>query len=196
MSDHRYNKRDLLTAGLKKLGEAGATATEIAVDRFADRFTPRVCRPPGALGELAFLVACTRCGECVKACPPAAIMTLGDQAGLASGTPFLDANKYRPCAACRDTPCISACPTGALLPLRIEDAVIGSAHLTRDRCLAWEGTACDRCLTACPFPDDALLHDEQGRPWIDPRHCIGCGLCVAVCPTKPKAIRIEPPPRF
>ena len=26
-------------------------------------------RPPGALGEADFLAACTRCGQCVAACP-------------------------------------------------------------------------------------------------------------------------------
>lgn len=194
--DRRYSKRDLLGASLKKLGEVGATATEFAVDRFADRFTPRVCRPPGAVGEVEFLVACTRCDACIKACPPGAILKLSNQAGLASGTPFLDANKYRPCVACEDTPCIKACPTGALLPTPIEQAVIGSAHLMRERCDAWQGEECALCVKACPYPDDAIITDEQGRPYIDPRSCIGCGRCVAACPTKPKAIRIDPPPRF
>jgi MauM/NapG family ferredoxin protein len=198
MSDPpRWTKRELLAQSLRRVREAGAAATEFAVERVADRFTPRVCRPPGALPEIEFLMACTRCGECVKACPAAAILTLNNEAGLAAGTPFLDANRYRPCVSCADAPCMPACPTGALRVVPIQEATIGTARLNREVCVAWTGESdCARCLKACPWPDDALVVDDEGRPWIDARSCNGCGLCVHACPTGPRAIRIDPPPRF
>ena len=196
VSDPKFSKRDLLVQGLHRVREVGAVVTEMAVEGFADRFTPRVCRPPGAVGEIEFLVACTRCGECVKACPAGAILNLDDQAGLAAGTPFLDPNRYRPCVVCTDAPCMPACPTGALQVMDMRDTFIGVARLNRDTCRAWNDIPCTNCLKACPYPDDAILFDDDGRPWIDPRHCIGCGRCIPSCPTRPKSIVIDPPPRF
>ena len=71
----------------------------------------RYFRPPGALPEVGFLTACTRCGACGDACPPHAIQFAAASAGLAAGTPFYDP-KLQPCIACPDMPCVKACPTG------------------------------------------------------------------------------------
>lgn len=194
--DEPLSKRDLLRLGAKRMGEAGAFAAEMAMDSLADRFTPLVARPPGALAEVPFLMQCTRCGECSNACPAGAILVLGDGAGIAAGTPFLDVNDHRPCVACFDAPCMPACPTGALRMVEISTAVMGTAVVDRDLCLAWTGGSCTACYDACPFQDDAILHDEDGKPYIDPRECIGCGMCRAPCPTAPKSIKVRPPPRF
>ncbi|MFT4703880.1 MAG: ferredoxin-type protein NapG [Bradymonadia bacterium] len=196
MSEDDYSKRDLLRLGRKRVQQSVALGAEYVLDNFADRFTPRVQRPPGALPELEFLLACTRCGDCIRSCPVAAILTLDDGAGASAGTPFLDVNKFRPCVACDDAPCMPACPTDALRVIDIKDAVMGTAHVDREVCIEWLGGTCDRCIKACPYPDDALLVDEEGRPYIDPRHCIGCGMCVAVCPTSPIALSVSPPGRF
>jgi len=190
------SKRQLLQFGVHRAKQAGAVAARFAAEQMADRFTPRVSRPPGAIPEIEFLLACTRCSACVKACPVGAILELDTRAGLAAGTPFIDANRARPCVACSDAPCMPACPTGALQVIDIANAVMGFAELDRDTCRAWTGTACDKCHRACPYPDDAILVDEDGRPFVDPRSCIGCGLCRAACPTRPKSIEIVPPPRF
>ena len=195
--DELLSKRDLLRRGVKRAGEAGVVAAEFALEDMANRFVPAVQRPPGALAEMHFLMACTRCGECSKACPVGAIMTLGDQAGLAAGTPFLNVNDYKPCVMCSHAPCMPACPTDALSIIPIADAVLGTAELSRDTCTAWTGeAACRRCFNACPVRDTAMVIDEGGRPYIDPRHCVGCGVCRSACPTDPKSIRIKPPPRF
>ena len=76
--DARYSKRGFLGLGVRRAKEAAAVGAEFALERFADRFTPRVQRPPGAIAELEFLIACTRCGECVRACPVGAILTLDE----------------------------------------------------------------------------------------------------------------------
>lgn len=39
----------------------------------------RYLRPPGALAEPAFLDACTRCGDCIRACPAQCITVRGDE---------------------------------------------------------------------------------------------------------------------
>lgn len=194
--DSILSKRDLLRRGMKRVGEAGAFAVEMAMDSVADRFAPLVARPPGALAEVHFLMACTRCGDCVKACPTGAILNLDDRAGVAAGTPFLDVNHHKPCVACAHVPCAPACRHGALRPVKIADAVLGTAEIDRDTCFAWNGRACQKCVTACPVRDTAMLIDEEGRPYVDPRHCIGCGMCRWACPTNPKSIRVQPPPRF
>lgn len=67
-------------------------------------------RPPGAIAEAAFKKACTGCDRCMIACPVNVIM-LEDQE---SRRPAIYPEKD-PCIHCTDTPCIAACPTGALL---------------------------------------------------------------------------------
>jgi RnfABCDGE-type electron transport complex B subunit len=41
-------------------------------------------------------------------------------------------------------------------------------------------TAFNDCVRACPF--GAIEIDEIGMPWVNPRTCTGCGICVKVCP--------------
>src|SRR5207249_11945653 len=61
------------------------------VARTEERVAPRrYFRPPGALPEVAFVAACTRCGACIDVCPVHAIVTAPAGAGLAAGTPVID----------------------------------------------------------------------------------------------------------
>ncbi len=196
MSDETYSKRGFLRFGMKRATKTGAMLAQFGLERFADRFTPHVQRPPGAIDEVSFLLECTRCGECGNACPTGAIQKLAQGAGASSGTPFLDVNKFRACAACEDAPCIQACPTDALQELDIRDAMMGTAVVDRDTCKAWNEESCERCYRACPYPDEAIILDEEGKVYVDPRDCIGCGRCVAACPTRPRSVEVEPPPRF
>jgi MauM/NapG family ferredoxin protein len=195
--DEPLSKRGLLRLGLTRAGQAVGVAGEIAIDNMASRVTPHVARPPGALTEISFLLACTRCGECAKACPVNAILELDDRAGVAAGTPFLDVNGHRACVACDDAPCMPACPSGALTVIPMKDAVLGTAVVDRELCTSWtrEGM-CTSCFQACPFNWDAIVTDEFHRPYIDPRSCIGCGICRAACPVSPRAITVRLPPRF
>ncbi|TVR04403.1 MAG: 4Fe-4S dicluster domain-containing protein [Deltaproteobacteria bacterium] len=188
-------RKEVFQLGAQRVSDALRLAGGLAAERVLDRLGPHVQRPPGALEEIDFLLACTRCGQCVEACPAAAILNLGPEAGLAAGTPFLDPNRYRPCVACEDAPCMPACPTGALEVMSIADTVMGLAVLDTETCYAWQGSICRLCSRACPYPDEAIVLDEEGRPWIDPRSCIGCGRCVAACPTTPVSLHVEPAPR-
>ena len=50
--DTSLNKRDLLRFGARRVQQGAAYAAAFAAEQMADRFTPRVQRPPGALAEL------------------------------------------------------------------------------------------------------------------------------------------------
>lgn len=149
-----------------------------------------VLRPPGALPEPAFLAACTRCRDCVAACPHGAIVLAPARFREAAGTPMLDPLRA-PCRMCSDTPCISACGPGALR-LGGEDGPfhMGIARIKTSDCLAYQGSFCSVCAERCPVPEAIVV--EVGRPRIQPQLCTGCGICHHVCPSPWNAILVMP----
>jgi len=70
------------------------------------------------------------------------------------------------CHACRDPPCVKACPTEALE--RRED---GGVIFHKDLC-----NGCGECVDACLIGAISLDGDEKA---VKCRHC---GACVAFCP--------------
>ena len=155
-----------------------------------DRAFPRRRRPPGAGPEASFLALCTRCGDCVKACPHAAIHTyVPGVAGLA-GTPVLVPDT-RPCHMCVGFPCAAACETGALEVPATETWPLGSVRVDESRCLAFAGPDCGACASLCPGGVDAL-ELRRGRPAVDEASCVGCGRCIEACPVLPAAIELLP----
>jgi ferredoxin-type protein NapG len=169
-----------------------------ALDRMAraaeDRIVQkRYVRPPGALPEMMFLAACTRCGLCAPACSPGAIRFAGPEGGLAAGTPFLEVERV-PCVACSDIPCAVACPTDALL---VTDRGWEGMHLGRitfhpNRCITFQGQACAICVQACPIGPKALELDDSGHPVLKFEGCVACGVCVRECPTLPSSFTFAP----
>jgi ferredoxin-type protein NapF len=182
------NRRDVLRSAVGDWLERFLAHTE---DRVVSR---RYFRPPGALPEIGFLAACSRCGACTDACPPHAIVNVSAQGGLAAGTPYIDF-ETQPCIACLTMPCAAACPTGALsLP---PDGWSGY-RLTRiefypERCLTFNGTACRVCADACPVGEAALTIDEAGHPVLRHEGCVGCGVCAHACPTVPASFELAYP---
>ncbi len=153
----------------------------------------RYQRPPGALSEMAFLAACTRCGACLPVCPPHAIIKVPMDGGLAAGTPYIDP-RTQPCTVCPDMPCAVACPTDALnVPLNgwtgYRMAVL---ELMAQRCITFDGTPCGVCARACPVGERALAMDEAGHPVIKAEGCVGCGVCVRACVTTPSSFVLSP----
>ena len=164
------------------------------VDKTEDRLIQqRYVRPPGALPEMAFLAACTRCGDCTPVCPVRAIRTVPTSGGLAAGTPFLEPIS-QPCVACADMPCVAACPTGALtLPANgWTHYRLGFVELIPERCVTFEGSPCRVCVDACPMGDRALVQDEAGHPVLKKEGCVGCGVCVRECITSPSSFQFHP----
>lgn len=171
-----FIKQTLLMAGKaavefqKGMSPAQKKAVEIRRKDFS-------LRPPGAVAETTFLDLCTRCDDCVKACPPQAIKK-STKKGM-EGVPVV-LPREEPCVLCNDLPCIDACTTGALVSVEREDVSMGVARIDKKRCFAWDGQNCQFCSAKCPFPGEALYLDDF-RPVIREEKCTGCGLCEQAC---------------
>ncbi len=185
------NRRDLFK-------QAAAKVTRLAVEEASMRATARATgwiRPPYALDELEFLLACTRCGECTQACPHGVIFPLSVRLGAqVATTPALDLLNHG-CHLCAEWPCVSACKPGALkLPEAKDGEAVPPSRLATvavntATCLAYLGPECGACASSCPVPGAMIW--EQERPRIDPEICTGCGMCREACIVEPKAIEIR-----
>jgi len=153
----------------------------------------RFLRPPGALPEVAFLAACTRCGDCLEVCPPHALVKVPTKGWLAAGTPHIDV-RVQACTVCADMPCAAACPTEALtVPEHGWDGYrIGVVEFRPERCITYRGIGCSVCADACPVGTSALGMDEAGHPVLRAEGCVGCGVCVTACVSTPKSFTVTP----
>jgi len=146
------------------------------------RFSPRQAplRPPWALAEDAFLAACTRCGDCIRACPQGILVEDG-------GYPRVEFGKGE-CTFCGD--CVAACQPRALQrqdqqpPWRLLPVIA-------ETCLARKGVVCRSCGDVCAAVAIRFRPQLGGSalPEVDPSRCTGCGGCVAPCPARAIELR-------
>ena len=185
--DDRMDRKSLFQMGLGYLGKMLAESVEKKLD-----LVPRTAhRPPGALVESLFLATCDGSANCVRACPYEAIR-LVDLPGISTDrTPALTPTRV-PCYLCIDVPCASACPSGALSPIKKSEIKLGLAVVNQDACFAWQGEPCALCVQACPIGSAALVQVTGKGPRVIAEGCTGCGVCTNVCPSRPRAIRIKP----
>jgi len=144
-------------------------------------------RPPGARDESGLLASCIKCGRCVEACPYQSIFLAPYSKLSLYGTPLIDPLK-EPCYLCMK--CTVVCPTGSLTPVAKEKTSMGVASIIETSCLSYEDTMCNLCYLRCPLKGKAISLDEDLRPIIIKDACVGCGVCLHVCPTKPQSIRL------
>jgi ferredoxin-type protein NapF len=137
-------------------------------------------RPPWSLSEQDFIDRCTRCSDCVNACP-GKIIVIAD-----GGFPAVDFSLGE-CTFCGE--CANACTTQAF---DTNKPAPWHLHIAIDnRCLARQNIFCMACIDTCP--EQAIrLHYAAAvpTPEIDTASCIGCGACVAICPSH--AISLHP----
>lgn len=199
LENRTSTRRDLLKALFQEAAAVvsqaaaayGAPAAEALKARAKIKKTKPFVRPPGALAEELFLDACTRCDDCVKACPEWVIRKAGPEFGKRQeGTPLLLPSE-NPCVFCTGLPCIAACTTGALLPLAPNAFLrIGLAVVDEKACYMGQGQPCDYCVKACPTRPKAISLGARGAPAVvDSSACTGCGECAQICPAN--AITIE-----
>jgi ferredoxin-type protein NapG len=146
-------------------------------------------RPPGAREEQDFLDTCSRCGECVRACPVQAIK-LDLDGGSGAGAPYID-TENQPCILCAELACMYRCPTGAILAVNRDDIDMGTASWIDYQCLNTIGSTCTTCVDSCPVGATAIELIDN-RIEVHEAGCTGCGVCHHACPTYPKSIVITP----
>ena len=187
------------------LGAAALLAVLFRLNPLA-KAKQNVIRPPGATEE-TMSSTCIRCGECIKACPTAAIQpSRAEEGGETFWTPAIVPRigycQYN-CNACGQ-----ACPVAAIpaLPLAEKKVTpIGRAYIDRSRCRPWSSNIpCTICEEVCPVPHKAIILNSADvqtgegkglmlqRPTVLPGRCIGCGLCEFKCPVHgAAAIRVQ-----
>ena len=154
--------------------------------RPASRTFP-VHRPPGAIDEFQFLAGCTRCGDCITACPYDAIIKAPERLGNVKGTPVIEADTSA-CMMCEDFPCIASCEPGVLVSTI--PPIMGTARVTEHLCLAHHHTTCTVCSERCPV--EGAIDVTDGKPTVIEDTCTGCGVCRYVCPAPENAILLMP----
>ena len=186
------DRRDFFRRGFSKATEA---AVKVADKRVSER-AKRWIRPPYAIPELDFLLACTRCNACVDACPHNIIFPLAARLGAdVASTPALDL-LTKGCHLCDDWPCVNACEPKALIlpePNEKDDIDLPKfavAEINTATCLPYSGPECGACESACPVTGALVF--EREKPSINIEHCVGCGLCREACIVEDKAINIIP----
>ena len=151
----------------------------------------RSLRPPWALPEAGFVAQCSRCGDCLRACPQD-ILEKGR-----GGFPQVNFT-WGECTFCGD--CVRACNAGAFAvgPRQAAVRPPWTARATIDAgCLARRGIACRSCSDHCPAAAIRfrLIVGGAALPELDAAACSGCGACVAVCPVQAIHIRENGPVR-
>lgn len=152
----------------------------MAPDRPAD---PRTHLPlPGALEDrAAFVDACIGCGLCGEVCPPQCVLFYDREGGDKLNTPYINP-EYKACILCGK--CMEFCPTDALTITPPREVNMGIAQIDRSACYPWvDKGICGACVAICPLGKSAIGFKmwNQYQPLVR-EGCVGCGLCVEICP--------------
>lgn len=169
----------------------------VVVDKEApNRATP--ITPPGSLSAQNMARHCTGCQLCVAECPNDVLRPSADLLHLMQPVMSFERGYCRP--ECNH--CSQVCPTGAIKSVsRAEKTAVhvGHAVWVKKNCLpVTDGVECGNCARHCPVnaiemvPLDEADMSSPFVPAVNEEHCIGCGACENLCPSRPfSAIYVE-----
>ncbi|HEB56277.1 MAG TPA: 4Fe-4S dicluster domain-containing protein [Gammaproteobacteria bacterium] len=151
-------------------------------------------RPPGSLAnDEAFVSACIGCGLCGEICPPKCILFDKREGANQLNAPYINPEK-RGCTLCGK--CMQVCPTEAITQVARNRVKMGLAQIDRSACYPWvDRGVCGACVAICPLGDKAIVFEfaNMYRPVVKEKGCVGCGMCVEICPHPSLPIRIVEP---
>ncbi|MGE5376345.1 MAG: 4Fe-4S binding protein [Bacteroidota bacterium] len=197
---------------LLAMGAAICSVALFRSDLRAKREPSFLLRPPGAREnnpDVIALTRCTRCNECIRACPTSGLQPAVWEAGAEGvGTPVLLPRLGYCDYSCQA--CGQVCPVQAIPALSLDEKrlqVIGKAYIDESRCIAWsDHQPCVVCEEMCPLPEKAIQLEQQQvwgpgnvpvtiqLPHVLRESCIGCGICEYKCPVSGEAaIRVYVP---
>ncbi len=179
----------IATASLFPFALARLLAPQPKKDKLDSR-QPILLKPPGALSDdVAFNQACIGCGLCGEVCPPACIQFRQRSGGGKVNLPYINPQQ-RACTLCGK--CMDVCPTEALVKTDRDQIKMGVAQIDRTACYPWtDNGICGACVAICQLGEKAISFNFANiyRPVVNAA-CVGCGLCVEVCPHPSLPIRI------
>jgi polyferredoxin len=201
--EHDPSKRHVLVS-------LGAAITGISIFRTnwaANQDYPFLLQPPGVHNN-DLLLACIRCGMCMRACPTGALQpSIFERGAEGFSTPVLIPRLGYCDYSCNA--CGNICPVEAIPKISIEEKrqqIIGTAYINENLCIPWTDQGdCIVCEEMCPLPEKAIQLEEfehiskdgsaviLQRPYVLHDQCIGCGICEYKCPVNGQeaAIRVR-----
>ncbi len=165
---------------------------------FRGRFTSNpvqqvpTVRMPWMVSSELFTDQCSRCAECIDACPEG-IIEKGD-----GGFPSVNFNQGE-CTFCAE--CVEVCQEpvfrsteespwdwiAKISESNQSSAGHGGMAVSLDGvCMAHQGVVCQSCKDVCDVRAIRMHYQTSAvaTPVVDQEACTGCGACVSVCPTK------------
>ena len=143
--------------------------------------------PPGSSGIAHLKEKCIGCQLCISSCPSKVLQPAFLEYGFTGMMmPMMVSTSGYCNYEC--TTCGEVCPTGAIMPLSVEQkkiTQIGKVHFEKQHCVVEEkGTDCGSCSEHCPTQAVKMVPYKDGLtiPEINADICIGCGACEHACP--------------
>ncbi len=167
------------------IGSAIGATTAIAFPLIVIGEDNKIIRPPASVNPEEFYALCTRCGNCIKACPTK-ILKQDTRLGLGILTPVVIFDH----AYCLETcnACSVVCPSGAITLFSVNaksQLTMGKAEVNTTDCLLSHQTECDRCIQVCSYKAIIIKGKDKESlilPEVESAKCVGCGACKIVCP--------------